>query len=175
MFIVLRERIFVQLLSYFQLCNPREVCQASLSFTISQSLLKLMSIESLMPSNHLILCHLLLLLPSIFPSIRIFSNESALHIRWPKYKTPLLQLHNIHVFHYRSNEHELGQTPGDGGGRGGLACCSPQGCEESDTTWRMNNNIHTYSLMDWSQTRRYQKAQWRLECHPKPNLCRCED
>ena len=59
--------------------------QASLSFTISQSLLKLMSIESVMPSNHLVLCHLLLLLPSIFPSIRVFSNELALHIRWPKY------------------------------------------------------------------------------------------
>ena len=51
----------------------------------SQSLLKLMSIESVMPSNHLILCYPLLLLPSIFPSIRIFSNESVLHIRWPKY------------------------------------------------------------------------------------------
>ena len=59
--------------------------QASLSTTNSQSLLKLMHIESVMPSNHLILCHPLLLLPSIFPSIRIFSNESALHIRWPKY------------------------------------------------------------------------------------------
>ena len=59
--------------------------QASLSFTISRSLLKLMSIQSLMPTNHLILCRLLLLLPSIFPSIRVFSNESALHIRWPKY------------------------------------------------------------------------------------------
>ena len=59
-------------------------CQASLSFTISRSLLKLMSIESVMPSNHLILCHTLLLLPSIFPSIRVFSNESSLHIRWPK-------------------------------------------------------------------------------------------
>ena len=58
---------------------------ASLSFTISRSLLKLMSIESLMPSNHLILCRPLLLLPSIFPSIRVFSSESALHIRWPKY------------------------------------------------------------------------------------------
>ena len=58
--------------------------QASLSFTISGSLLKLMSIVSVMPSNHLILCHTLLLLPSIFPSIRGFSNESALHIRWPK-------------------------------------------------------------------------------------------
>ena len=59
--------------------------QASLSFTISQSLPKLMSIESVMPSNHLILCRPLLLLPSIFPIIRVFSNESALHIRWPKY------------------------------------------------------------------------------------------
>ena len=60
-------------------------CQASLSFTISQSLLKLMSIESVMPSNHLILCCLLLLLPSIFPSIKFFSNESAFRIRWPEY------------------------------------------------------------------------------------------
>ena len=58
--------------------------QASQSFTISQSLLKLMSLESVMLSNHLILCCPLLLLPSIFPSIRIFSKESALHIRWPK-------------------------------------------------------------------------------------------
>ena len=59
--------------------------QASLSITNSQSLLKLMSIESVVPSNHLILCHPLLLLPSIFPSIRVFFNESAFHIRWPKY------------------------------------------------------------------------------------------
>ena len=59
--------------------------KASLSITNSQSLLTLMSIESVMPSNHLILCHPLLLLPSIFPSIRVFSNESALHIRWQKY------------------------------------------------------------------------------------------
>ena len=59
--------------------------QASLSLTNSQSLLKLVSTESVMPSNHLILCHPLLLSPSIFPSIRVFSNESALHIRWPKY------------------------------------------------------------------------------------------
>ena len=59
--------------------------QASLSITNSQSLLKLMSIELVMASNHLILCHPLLFLPSVFPSIRVFSNESALHIRWPKY------------------------------------------------------------------------------------------
>ena len=60
-------------------------CQAPLSFTNSQSLVKFVCIESVMPSNHLILCHPLLLLPSIFPSIRVFSNESVLHIRWPNY------------------------------------------------------------------------------------------
>ena len=60
-------------------------CQASLSITNSWSLPKLMSIKSEMPSNHLILCHPLLLLPSVFPSIRVFSKESVLHIRWPKY------------------------------------------------------------------------------------------
>ena len=59
--------------------------QASLSITISRNLLKLMSIKSVMPSNQLILCHLLLLLPLMFPSIRVFSNESVLGIRWPKY------------------------------------------------------------------------------------------
>ena len=76
----------VQSLSHVQLfATPwNEAHQASLSIN-SQSLLKLMPIELVMPSNHLILCHPLLLLPSIFPSIRVFSNESFLHIRWPKY------------------------------------------------------------------------------------------
>ena len=76
----------VQSLSLVQLfATPwTAACQASLSITNSQSLPKLMSIESVIPSNHLILCFLLLLLPSIFPSIRVFSDESALHIRWPK-------------------------------------------------------------------------------------------
>ena len=60
-------------------------CQTSLFFTVSQNLLRLMSIESLMLSNHLILCYVLLLLPSIFPSIRVFSSESTFHMRWPKY------------------------------------------------------------------------------------------
>ena len=79
--------VFVQLLSHAQLfATPwTSACQAYLSFTISQSLLKLMSIELVMPSNLLILCHPLLLLPSILPSIRVFSSESALCIRWPKY------------------------------------------------------------------------------------------
>ena len=76
----------VQLLSHVQLCDPLDFSiPASLSITNSQSLLKLMSIKSVMPSNHLILCHPLLLLPLIFPGIRVFSNESILHIRWPKY------------------------------------------------------------------------------------------
>ena len=68
------------------LCDPMiAACQAALSISNSQSLLKLMSIDLVMPSNHLILCHFLLLLPSIFPSIRVFSIESVLCIRWPKY------------------------------------------------------------------------------------------
>ena len=77
----------VQLLSRVRLfATPwTAACQASLSITNSQSLLKLMSIESVIPSNHLILCHPLLLLPSIFPSIRVFSNESALCMSWPNY------------------------------------------------------------------------------------------
>ena len=68
------------------LCDPWTAAhQASLSFANSWSLLKLISVESVMPSNHLILCYPLLLLPSIFPSIKVFSNELVLHIRWPKY------------------------------------------------------------------------------------------
>ena len=77
----------VQLLSHVRLFGTLWTAahQASLSITNSQSSPKLMSIESVMPSNHLILCHPLLFPPSIFPSIRVFSNESALPIRWPKY------------------------------------------------------------------------------------------
>ena len=80
------KRLHFHFSSCLTLCNPIHCrCQVSLSFTISQSLLKLMSIESMMPSKHLIHCYPVLLLPLIFPSIRIFSNTSALHIRWPKY------------------------------------------------------------------------------------------
>ena len=85
---MLSERSYsIQSLSHVQLFETPWIAarQASLSITNSQSLLKLMSIKSVMPSNHLILCHPLLLLPSIFPSIRVFSNESVLHIRWPEY------------------------------------------------------------------------------------------
>ena len=77
----------VQLLIRFRLFGTpwTAACQASLSNSNSQSLVKLMSIESMMPSSHLILCHPLLLLPLIFPSIRVFSNESVFRIRWPKH------------------------------------------------------------------------------------------
>jgi len=79
--------VLIQSLSHVQLfATPWTAAhQDSLSFTISWSLLQLMSTESVMPSNHLVLCHPLVLLPSIFLSIRVFSNESALRIRWPKY------------------------------------------------------------------------------------------
>ena len=79
--------VVVQLLSHVQLiATPwTAACQAPLSFTVSWNLLRFMSIELVMPFKHLILCHPLLLLPSIFPSIRVFSNESVLCIRWPKY------------------------------------------------------------------------------------------
>ena len=78
---------FVQSLSQLQLfVTPWNVAlQASKSFTVFWSLFKLMLIELVMPSNHLVLCHTILLLPSIFPSIRVLSNELALHIRWPNY------------------------------------------------------------------------------------------
>ena len=81
------EFVVVQSFSHDQLFTTQWTAahQASLSFTISRNLLKLMSTESVMPSNHLILCCPLLFLPSIFPSIRVFSNESTLCIKWPKY------------------------------------------------------------------------------------------
>ena len=83
--IVIKYLIYVvQLLSHFQLFATA-ACQASLSVTSSRSLLKLMSMELVMPPNHLILCRSLLLLSSVFPSIRVFSSQSVLRIRWPKY------------------------------------------------------------------------------------------
>ena len=77
--------LFSRLLMYDSATPWTAACQASLTITTSQSLFKLMSIRLMISSNHLILCCPLLLLPSIFPSLRVFSNESALPIRWPKY------------------------------------------------------------------------------------------
>ena len=88
----------VELLSRVRLCATSwpAARQASLSFTTAWSLLRRMSIESVMPSNHLVLCCPLLLLPSIFPSIRVFPNKSALHIRWPKYWSFSISLSNVY-------------------------------------------------------------------------------
>ena len=80
-----REGTFLGPESQFSSVQSLSCVQASLSITNSRSLLKFMSNESVMPSNHLTFCHSLLLLPSIFPSIRVFSNESVLRIRWPNY------------------------------------------------------------------------------------------
>ena len=93
--------MYSQFSSVAQLCpTPRTIAhQASLSITKSWSLLKLISMESVMPSNHLILCHPLLLLPSIFPSIRVFSNESALLISWPNIRvSPSTYVYKINKF-----------------------------------------------------------------------------
>ena len=85
--------------SCLTLCDPMDCCMLGfLSFTVSWSLLKLMSIELVMPSNHLILCHPLLLLPSTFPSIRVFANELALHIRWPKSSQAFNWLDKTHPY-----------------------------------------------------------------------------
>ena len=95
-FCVIQDKVqSVQLLSCvrFSATPWTATCQASLSITNSQSLCKLMSIESVMPSNHLILCCPLLLLPSIFSSIRVFSNGSVLCIRWPKYWSFSFSIH----------------------------------------------------------------------------------
>ena len=104
------------------LCDLRTVArQASLSLTNSRSLLKFMSIKSVMPSNHLILCCPLLLLSSILPSIRVFSNESVLHIKWPKYWSfSISPSNNI------QDRFPLGLT--------GLISCSPKDSQESSPT-----------------------------------------
>ena len=107
--------------------------QASLSVTISQSLLKLMSIELVMPSNHLILCRPLLLPPSIFPSIRVFSNESALHIRWPQYWSFSIS---------PSNEYSLDWSP-----LGWTGWISLQSQESSPTPLFKSTNSSALSLL----------------------------
>ena len=117
-------------------------CQASLSITNSQSLLKLMSIRSVMPSNHLILCHSLLLPPSIFPSIRVFSNE-LLKTNKQTNKLMLVKIEGrkrrgrqdeMVGWHHWFNGYELGKSLEDSEGQGGLASCNPWDCRELDTT-----------------------------------------
>ena len=126
--------VVVQSLSHVQLfATPwTAACQASLSFTISQSLLKLMSIESVMPCNHLVLCCPFRLLPSIFPSIRVFSNDSALHIRCPKY----LQLQ---LRHDMCRQNEL--TFQDNCLQPYCSKCGPQTGSSISLIWELVRNV----------------------------------
>ena len=137
-----------QFSSFAQLCPT--LCdtwttahQASLSITNSRSSLKLMPIESVMPSNHLILCHPLLLLPPIPPSIKVFSNESTLCMRWPKYWSFSFSISP-------SNEHEFGWTLGVGDGQGGLVCYGSWGRQELNTTEQLN-----WTELNWTELRGY--------------------
>ena len=127
---VIYNNLSVQSLSRVQLPSTpwTTAHQASLSITNSWSLRKLMSIESVMPSSHLILCHPLLLLPSIFPSMRVFSNESTLRMRWPKYWSFSLNISP-------SNEH-----PGlISFGMDWLAPCCPRDSPESSLTSQLKS------------------------------------
>ena len=111
--------------------------QASLSFTVSRSLLKLMCIEPMMPSDHLTLCHPLLLLPSVFPSIRVFSSGSALHIRWPKYwNSPLSSALLINI----QGLFPLGLT-------GPIPCCSRDSQKSSPAPPFKSINSLVFSLL----------------------------
>ena len=114
--------------------------QASLSITNSQSLLKLMSIELVIPFNYLILCCLLLLPPSIFPNIRVFSNESVLHIRWPKYWSQLISndySERDHQCWLPSSSHLLPGTQEDSSPQ---MPCSQKSCVTSSSQWNVNGD-----------------------------------
>jgi len=129
---------------------PRNAAlQASLSITNSRSLLKPMSIESVMPSNHLILCHPLFLLPSIFPSIRVFSNESVLCIRWPKYWSFSFSISpsneysglisfRIDWFDLLAVQRTLKSLPQHQGSKASVSCLS--------AFFKSNSHIHTWPL-----------------------------
>ena len=125
--------------------------QASLSITNSQSLLKLMSTESVMPSNHLILCHPLLLLPSIFPSIRVFSNESVLLIRWPKYWSFSLNNEYSELISFRADWFDLLAVQGT------LKCLLQHHSSKSSILWhsaffmvQLSHPYKTIALTRWT-------------------------
>ena len=142
-------------------CDPwTTACQASLSITNSQSLLKLMSIASVMSSNHLILCCLLLPLPSIFPSIQVFSNESALRIKWPKYWSFSFSISP-------SNEHsELISFRIDW-----LDPCSPRDSQESSPTPQFKSiNSLALSFL-YSSTLISIHDYWKNNSFEKTDLC----
>ena len=133
-------------------------CQAPLSFTISQSLLKLMPIESMMPSNHLILCHPFLLLPSIFPSIRVFSNESALCNRWPKYWS----------FSSGLSINSQGWLPL---GWTGLISCSPRDSQESSPAPQFKSTKSSVLSLLYGPTLTSVHDYWKNHSFDYMNLC----
>ena len=124
-----------------------EAHQASLSITNSQSLLKLMSIESVMPSNHLILCQPLLLPPSVFSSIRVFPNESALHIRWPKYWSFTFSPSNDYsgLISFRIDQFDLLAVQGTSRGFSNTTVQKHQFFGTQSSLW-YNSHIHTWLL-----------------------------
>ena len=132
----------VQLLRHVQLFATARTAahQAFISFTISWSLLKLMSTEVMMPSNYLIFCHPLLLLPSIFLSLRVFSNESALCIRWPKYWSFTISLSNEYSGLISFRMHWLD-----------LFCCSRDSQESTSTTVQKHQFFGTEPSL-WSES-----------------------
>ena len=157
-------RVFSSSLSHVRLfANPWTAArQASLSIANSQSLPKPMSIESVMPSNHLILCRPLLLQPAIFPSIRVFSNESALHIRWPKYWSFSFSISP-------SNEHPgLISSPKD---RMVGSPCSPWDSQESAPTpqFKSINSLALSFLYSPTLTSIYD--HWKNHSLDKMDLC----
>ena len=133
-------------------------CQASLSITKSQSLLKLMCIESVMPSNHLLLCRPLLLLPSTFPIIRVFFNESALCMRWPKYWSFSFSISP-------SNEHPGLQDGLDG------SPCSPRDSQESSSTPQFKSTHFSSTSILHSPTLTFIHDHWKNHSLDNMDLC----
>ena len=153
--------VVIQLLSHvWHFETPwTAACQVSLSFTISQNLLKLMSIDSVMPSNHLILCHPLLLLLSIFPSIRVFSSESPFCIRWPKYWSFSF---NISPSNEEPGLISLGWTGSP---------CSPRDSQESSPAPQFKSlNISVLSFL-YSPTLTSIHDHWKNHTLDKTDLC----
>ena len=145
------------------LCNPMNCSTPGLpSITNSQSLLKLMSIELVMPSNHLILCPPLLLLPSIFPSIRVFSNESALHIRWPKYWSFRFSISPFNEYSF-----PLGWT--------GLFPCSPMDSQESSSTPQFESISSLALSFLYGPTLTSGRDYWKNHSFNYVDLCRQSD
>ena len=135
--------------------------QASLSFTISQSLLKLMSIESVIPFNHLTLCHPLLLLPSIFPSIRVFSNELVLHIRWTKFWSFSFSISPSNEYSGLISFRILFWSP----------CCPEDHQESSPTPQFKSNNSLTLSIL-YDPTLMSIHGYWKNHSFDYTELCR---